>query len=124
MSVARLLDHNNANGPYVRATEAQRAKLADPALTPSAQVLATMADQQIPFFRFSMNQGLAHKAHFESLPLSGDELTSFRAGVAASLARQQEIEAADTLSFAEFMEEYLTIPEPSRAATEDGGGSA
>jgi glutamate--cysteine ligase len=96
---------------YARATEDQKAKLANPGLTPSAQVLETMKRENVPFFHFSMQQGLAHKTHFEKLPLSPPELEFFRLGVAESLRQQKSIEDQDQLSFEAFLEEYLAIPD-------------
>jgi glutamate--cysteine ligase len=110
-AIAALLDRNEANAPYSAATEAQRAKLADPDLTPSARILAAMRERKIPFFRFSMDQGFAHRAHFEALPLSPTEGARFQQEVVDSLAAQQAIEAADELDFDTFLQQYLTIPE-------------
>jgi glutamate--cysteine ligase len=110
-AIAALLDRNEANVPYSAATEAQRAKLADPDLTPSARILAAMRERKIPFFRFSMDQGFAHRAHFEALPLSPAEGARFQQEVVDSLAAQQAIEAADELDFDTFLQQYLTIPE-------------
>lgn len=124
IDVAKLLDQATEQAPYTASCEVQADKLKDPELTPSAQILASMREQHIPFFRFSMNQGLAHKAHFEALPLSTEELARFREEVEQSHLRQAEIEAADTVSFAEFLSEYLTIPEHPRRRQQDGQGSA
>jgi len=113
--IATLLDATVDGNLYAQATSAQSDKLADPGLTPSARVLADMADHNTPFFGFSMAQGFKHKAYFESLPLPAQEQAEFEQSVAESLAQQQAIEAADTLSFDAFLEEYLTIPAaPSR----------
>jgi len=113
--IADLLDNNQAGTPYRRATEAQRVKLEDPALTPSAQILAAMRERGVPFFRFSMDQGFAHRTHFAALPLNDAERQRFEQEVADSVAAQAAIEAADELDFDSFLQQYLTIPEaPSR----------
>lgn len=110
VAIADLLDRNESESPYRTATQAQRAKLADPGLTPSAQILATMREQNVPFFRFSMDQGFAHRAHFAALPLDNAERQRFQQEVAVSLADQAAIEAADELDFDSFLEQYLAIP--------------
>jgi glutamate--cysteine ligase len=111
--IAHLLDQTVDDTRYQKALSQQRQKLRDPALTPSAKVLATMRDENIPFFRFSMNQGLAHKAHFEQLALSQQERAFFELSVAESIQAQKNIEAADELDFAAFLSEYLKIPAAS-----------
>ncbi len=108
--IAHLLDQNVADNRYVRSLSQQRQRLRDPDLTPSAQVLATMREQNIPFFRFSMNQGLEQKAHFGKLPLSAQEKAFFELSVADSITAQQKIEAADELDYESFLREYLKIP--------------
>ena len=67
--VARALDRANDCDLYTYALELQRAKVRDPALTPSAQVLAAIEQQRVPFFRFAMNQALAHRGYFDAHPL-------------------------------------------------------
>jgi glutamate--cysteine ligase len=107
------LDQTVDDTRYQKALSQQRQKLRDPALTPSAKVLATMREENIPFFRFSMNQGLAHKAHFEQLALSQQEQAFFELSVAESIQAQKNIEEADELDFASFLSEYLKIPAAS-----------
>ena len=68
-----------------------------------------MQGQEIPFFRFTMNQAIAHQQHFANIPLNEDEHAAFVASVAASLARQQEIESNDTVDFDEFLKDYLAM---------------
>ena len=110
--VAVLLDASDSGQDIYQATcNLQRTKLDNPALTPSAQILSAMQNEKVPFFRFTMNQGIAHKAHFASLPLTADEQAAFAESVSESLRQQAVIEAADTLSFDDFLAEYLKIPD-------------
>ena len=111
--IAKLLDVNTDEPIYSHAINAQEAKLADPELTPSAQILAYMKRENVPFFHFSMQQGVAHKAHFQQHPLTDPELEFFHLGVSESLRQQKDIEDHDALSFEAFLEEYLTIPDHS-----------
>ncbi len=108
--IAALLDHNESGTPHTAALAAQAAKLEDAQLTPSARILTAMQEQGIPFFRFSMNQALAHRSFFAERPLNPDERAQFEAGVRDSLTRQRNIEAADDVSFEAFLEDYLAIP--------------
>jgi len=109
-TLATLLDQTVDDRAFTSATEAQREKLLDPELTPSALILRCMREQNVPFFRFSMDQGLAHQVYFRNQPLSGDEQQHFEQIAADSLAAQAAIEAADTLAFDDFLAQYLTIP--------------
>jgi glutamate--cysteine ligase len=109
--VGNLLDQTVQDARYGKAITAQREKIKNPELTPSARVLAEMKAQHVPFFRFTMNQGIKHKDHFARLPLTAAEQAECEAEVAESLAKQAAIEAADTLSFEAFLEEYLAIPD-------------
>jgi len=65
--------------------------------------------QQIPFFRFTMNQSLAHKGYFDEHPLRDRTLAQYRVQAEASLAEQQLIENADTVGFDDFLESYLAV---------------
>jgi glutamate--cysteine ligase len=68
-----------------------------------------MVSQRIPFFRFTMNQSLAHKGYFDEHPLRDRTLAEYQAEAAASLAQQRLIEAADTVGFDDFLKSYLAM---------------
>ncbi len=107
--LAELLDRAHDGEDYIQSWEEQLRKVEDPALTPSARILDLMATQRIPFFRFTMNQSLAHKGYFDEHPLRNRRLREYRRQAEASLAEQQLIEAADTVDFDEFLESYLAM---------------
>ncbi len=107
--IAAALDSAAGISLYQETVAEQRIKLNDPQETPSAHVLKNMRDQAIPFFRFSMNQALAHKAHFTDSPMSNSQLEQFNAQVNTSVIEQKAIEDADSESFAEFLEHYLAL---------------
>jgi len=107
--LASLLDQAQAGDYHLETWEEQRRKVLDPALTPSARVLDCMQRQQIPFFRFAMNQSIAHKGYFDEHPLRGPKLAEFRALAEDSQKRRQQIEQADTVDFATFLESYLAF---------------
>lgn len=109
--IAELLDQVHGGSDYTSAVAAQAQKLEAPEQTPSAKVLAQITEQKIPFFRFAMNQAIAHQAHFAQQPLSGQQTTEMVAQSQESLVKQQQIEAADTLSFDDFLTSYLALPE-------------
>ncbi len=107
--LAELLDQGGS-GAYRQTWDEQHAKVLDPQRTPSARVLSDMTERQVPFFRFAMDQSLAHAAYFAAHPLTANELSEQRALAAQSLERQASIEAADLEPFDTFLESYLALP--------------
>lgn len=118
--VAELLDRARANGgSCASALAAQRAKLADTTLTPSARVLEEIRAEQGSFDAFVMRQSTAHAAHFLSRPLDAETKARFETQAAASLAEQQEVERSDTGDFSQFVTRYQAgaryLPAPDEA---------
>ena len=107
--LAELLDHAYATTDYTCAWEEQRVQVEDPSLTPSARMLDIMSSEGIPFFRFAMNQSIAHKGYFEEHPLLPEELAAYEAKAQESLAEQTRIEAQDDVPFDVFLERYLAL---------------
>ncbi len=108
-AIAAALDEANDTSAYSEAWQSQSDKVDDASLTPSAQVLATMREEHIPFFRFTMDRGRELKVRHESQPPSANLLQAHAREADNSLLRQQEAEASDQRPFAEFLEEYLQI---------------
>ena len=100
--LAELLDGAHGGEGYIQSWEEQVRKVDDPTLTPSARILDLITSQRIPFFRFTMNQSLAHKGYFDEHPLRDQTLAKYRAQAETSLAEQQLIENADTVRFRRF----------------------
>tara|TARA_R110000751_G_scaffold137179_2_gene240541 strand:+ start:4895 stop:6472 length:1578 start_codon:yes stop_codon:yes gene_type:complete len=108
---AALLDSANDTQRFSASLEQQRHKLADASLTPSARVLAAIAEQGDSFFRFALAQSEEHNRYFRARPLDAQAQTQCEAAAAQSLAEQQAIEAADTLDFDSYVARYLTQPD-------------
>ncbi len=108
--VAQMLDAADASGDYTKALASQRAKVVDSAHTPSARMIALMRQQNMPYFRFAMNQAISHKGFFEEHPLLDDSANEFEARAVASLERQAQIELEDQVDFATYLEQYLALP--------------
>ena len=108
--LAELFDQATNSDLYSYALAEQATKVKDPALTPSARMLAIMSEQGIPFFRFAMNQSIAHKGYFDEHPLRGAQLAEYQATAATSLDKQRAIEDADNTDFDTFLETYLELP--------------
>ena len=107
--LAAMLDELHGNDLYSYSLDQQTAKLAHPALTPSARMLEIMRSQQIPYFRFMLNQSIAHKGYFDEHPLRDRALVAYQNLAHESLQRQQEVEAADQTDFDTFLDGYLAL---------------
>jgi glutamate--cysteine ligase len=105
-SSAALLDGAHGVDAYASALGAQREKVAGTAELPSARVLREMREQQIPYYRFALNYSNLWAAHFKDWPLSAGAEEGLRAESAASLQRQRDVEASDTLGFEEYINAY------------------
>jgi len=104
--LAALLDQSHGGDAHNKALDAQLVKVKDPSLTPSAQVLAAMAEHKESFSQFSMRQSQAHAAYFRSEPLSSDEQATFEARARSSLAEQVELEKNEVGDFDVFVGSY------------------
>ena len=103
--LAELLDQSQASDEHHQALQAQRAKVADVSLTPSAQVLAQL-QQGESFTQFALRQSRAHADYFRSQPLSPEQQEAFEASVAQSLREQAELEAQQQGDFDSFAAAY------------------
>ncbi len=107
--LAALLDEVYGDDQYTYSLDQQVAKLTNPDLTPSARMLDIMRSQRIPYFRFVMNQSIAHKGYFDEHPLRDRALADYQRLASESITRQQEVEAADDVDFDTFLESYLAF---------------
>lgn len=107
--IARLLDAANENDLFSYTLAVQQQKLDNAELTPSARMIEMMRSQQIPFFRFVMNQSIAHKGYFDERPLRDRTLKRYTRMARDSLRDQAAIEAADTVDFDSFLKDYLAF---------------
>ncbi len=103
---AVLLDQVHGQHEYTASVNAQMAKVADPQLTPSGQLLKIMRDEKLSYFDFAMGQSIAHKAYFMDRTLDEETNNIMKQTSIASLASQKEIEAADKMSFDEFLQQW------------------
>ena len=104
--VAAILDEAHANRHYTDSLNAQRACVLDPSLTPSARVLQEMRASGEEYFHFARRKAHEHQAYFRSRELADERNRFFMNLAKESLEKQKQIEAADTLSFDEFLQQY------------------
>ncbi len=105
--VAGMLDAACGEQRYQEALSVQRDRLRDPSLTPSARILDAMEKDFDSFFSFAMHQAEEHERYFKDWEIQPDTLHHYREEAAASLARQEAVEAADTQSFDDFLGDYF-----------------
>lgn len=106
LPLADLLDSRNGTEAYRSACAVMQARLNNPALTPSARVLAEMAARQLSHRDFVLAKANElHKAL--STPLTGEQLRIWQELAEQSLVKQAGIEGADTLPFDTYLQEYL-----------------
>ncbi|MGB0996676.1 MAG: glutamate--cysteine ligase [Pseudomonadales bacterium] len=106
--IAEVLDQHAVNDAYSQALNAQKAKVQDPELTPSARVIATLNQGQ-SFFEFTMQNAEQHAEFFANRTGNPAQQAELQTEANNSLARQLAIEEADSLSFPDFVRDYLSI---------------
>ncbi|WP_407313390.1 glutamate--cysteine ligase [Pseudomonas sp. nanlin1] len=104
--LAQLLDQGLGGEQHAQALAAQRAKVQDASLTPSAQVLAQMREHQEGFADFSMRMSREHAAYFREQALPPQELAEFEEKARASLVEQTELEQNEVGDFDVFVGAY------------------
>lgn len=103
---AKLLDQAFGGEAHKDSATRQYAKLKSPQLTPSAAVLAAMRDNKKTFYRLSLEQALAHRETFNSAPIAAETEVDYDAMTAISHQKQGAIEAADSVDFERFLQQY------------------
>ena len=105
---ATLIDENGADDGLVDIVREQRAAVADPDLTPSARVIAELADRRQSFFEFGLAQAELHREYFLSLePANEARQEALDDESRASLRRQRDVEANDRIGFDEYLANYF-----------------
>ncbi|MEX5537423.1 glutamate--cysteine ligase, partial [Pseudomonas syringae] len=105
--IARLLDQAQGTDEHLKSIAVQQAKIDDTALTPSAQVLASMEAHNEGFTAFSLRQSQVHAEYFRTHPLSAQEQADFEAQAKTSIEEQAELEATEeVVDFDTFVGSY------------------
>lgn len=104
--ISKILDNGNPDAPYTCALRQQAKLVADPNLTPSARILATMTGKKQSFGDFSMDISLAAQQHFAS-QLPPAQTLQLDAVARTSHQSRLQIEANDKMPFADFLAAYF-----------------
>jgi glutamate--cysteine ligase len=102
--VAVIIDNNNNNQQYQQACDALVASFDDPELTYSARILQAMQQQGIATLGLNLANEYRQTLCTEPLDVLNEE--QFATEQAASWLRQREIEAADKLSFEQYLAQH------------------
>jgi len=107
--IAAALDAANGGTGYSDALAAAITALEEPDSTPSARVLEAMQQSHDgSYLRFVLAQSLRHRTALQSLTLRAEVAERFARLAEVSLAEQRQIEAADTVPFETFRQQYLS----------------
>lgn len=105
--VAALFDKANDSDAYSAALAAQQRCVDDPEQTPSARILREMRERDLPFFRLAMSYSERWAEHFRQRQLRDEKRAAFDRETQRSIAAQQQIEAADSVSFEQYLHTYF-----------------
>ena len=104
--IADLLDAQAGGSEHVQALQAQREKLRDAELTPSARVLREVRAAGNSFAAFALNLSKAQAVEFLARPLNAEQTAEFVATAATSIENQQSIERTQIGDFDTFVAAY------------------
>ena len=109
-AVAALLDAGQKTTCYADAVQAMAALVDDADATPSARIIAELQTSGCSFFDFAMQMSETHKNYFASLSDSSSDRENehdLQRAAVESLHKQRQIEAADSISFAQYLHNYF-----------------
>jgi glutamate--cysteine ligase len=105
--VAAAIDRSEGENCYVQAVSGLAALIDDADKTPSARLLNELHQRGDSFFEYAISMARSHRDYFASItPLSEQRHEEFLQEAKLSLERQHEIEAADLISFEEYLAHY------------------
>jgi glutamate--cysteine ligase len=106
--IAQALDALQHTSAHAQALALARARLADPALTPSARVLAAITTDHGGCFRdFGRSRSQAAREALLAQPVDAPVTQRLQRAAQESVAEQKRREAADTLPFEAYRVQYL-----------------
>jgi glutamate--cysteine ligase len=107
--LAQLLDQGRAEALYGPLLEAERRKLSEPELTPSARVVADWQASGLSYPRWMQQRCEQMQTELCQLPLEAEFAARAEAEVAASWEAQTEREASEHGEFEPFLAQFLTL---------------
>lgn len=105
--IAALLDQAHASDDHTRSLERQRERVANPELTPSAQLLKVLKEGGESFVAMALRQSEQHTAARRQRPIDRDWLATMEAAGVRSLAEQRQLEEQSQLPFDDYLRHYF-----------------
>lgn len=106
--IAAALDAAHGGSKHAEAVRAAGAALDDPSILPSARVLAEMKSHDDSFVSFVRARSEATRQGLLDLPFSAEQRAAFEQMTQTSIDAQKQIEAADTMPFEIYREQYVS----------------
>lgn len=115
--MATIMDGGQSTNGYEKAVMREQAKFDDSQLTPSAQILAVMEQENLSFTTLMKSYSDEHQQGYLSDTLSADEMTQLETLVYNSLLEQKQLEAENEANFDEYLAQksQINCEMPSRA---------
>lgn len=107
-AVAEFIDRHGDGGGYRDAVSFAAAQVAEPESTPSARLLQELYDSNCSFFEFALDLARRHKTYFSSIaPMPPERAQQIETEARESVQRQREVEAADDITFDEYLARFF-----------------
>ena len=107
--IAAALDDAHAGNAYRDALAAAKSAVADASTTPSARVMAEISQSEDKsYLAFALAQSRRHRRALQELPLPAAVEERYARLAAESIAAQRSIEAADSVPFETYRQQYLS----------------
>ncbi|PLC50481.1 glutamate--cysteine ligase [Pollutimonas subterranea] len=103
---ARLLDETHGGVHYDEAVTAQKDKIRDSQLTPSAQLLNQLREHGASLHDYSLEQSRQHRDALRAQPLDASTLQEYEAIVSDSVVEQQRLKNSDTEDFSSYVARF------------------
>lgn len=107
-SIANMLDEANGSTKYNQALKRELAKINNASLTPSAQILAKVVDENISLTELALDQATEYKNALLAQSYQFFDQEYFLQTAKHSHTAQKEIEQSDDLSFDDFLTHYFS----------------
>jgi glutamate--cysteine ligase len=105
--IAELIDADEDGDSYTQAVIMMRHLVEDSSKTPSARILAEMHESGDSFFEYAFAIARGHRDYFAAItPMSPERHGEFLTEARQSVERQQQVEAADEISFDQYLANY------------------
>jgi len=105
--ICEMLDSHHENSPYCDSLAKQCEKIQHPDVTPSAIMLDTMSEHKEGFYHFAKRMSQQHNDYFCQVKLNKKTQQFYQQAAVDSLQKQEQIEAADNVSFDDYLATYF-----------------